>query len=587
MLYYPTLYQLHLCYCLQGLNSHWQGCPAVSKSMMKTPEPPGSPDTIHVMRNDLVKSDPDSCPPVVIAPDHPQDGTTGQSSNRRGESKILDIPTKIMDKLGTDDLESYMHYKDLVERHQCQLPEIAVPEETTEDSNGQLKIAVRCQVCQKVSPCWNKLQYHLQTHVNLRPYKCTVCDKKFYAASKLHRHKQTHSGNKPHKCPLCDVRVSRQEHLKRHMLVHFEEKPYKCSSCNHGARRVDSIRQHIKSKHPGEEVEWVFIGGDSEMRKEFVAKFLEEHLKKHAAGTADKVGDNKNTVVKLDDSFRSGSPTDDNSKSPTRDSVEAFNQGLLASSMTNIVVLSKKKSKRKRKGSNPQQIKNVPISPKTPDQLYSSPPLKGDNLSQTSSLLGQQPTSGPGMPPKRECLSPGTSSCSQMPNMSRIVPEKGDYHGTYATSQPQGWTQQSSVHSSISTGQGHVMPQPPNESNQSSLHFQMSQSQHLMHHDPTGLRYAHVPLSGQSGLSQNYLPQNSNWNGQYSALPQMTPPNLYGHGLHPTMVMPNSLGQMMVPIQSMPNPHDNMRNMPDFYRKRGGGNCEQLEKITSRQQNEG
>lgn len=71
--------------------------------------------------------------------------------------------------------------------------------------------------CLKQFKRHSRLLEHLNTHLEVRPYRCNFCEKSYSRADHLKRHLISHSANKrPFLCEICNTGFSSKSHLKRH-----------------------------------------------------------------------------------------------------------------------------------------------------------------------------------------------------------------------------------------------------------------------------------------------------------------------------------------------------------------------------------
>ena len=105
----------------------------------------------------------------------------------------------------------------------------------------------KCDLCDNSFFTPNTLEYHKQTHSDIRPYPCTFCSRGFKTKTQLTNHMPLHEG-KQYACEFCVRKYSKSQDLLAHVRrVHIEVLPFKCQNCF--TRFVDSfeIKVHQES----------------------------------------------------------------------------------------------------------------------------------------------------------------------------------------------------------------------------------------------------------------------------------------------------------------------------------------------------
>lgn len=121
-----------------------------------------------------------------------------------------------------------------------------------------------CPVCQTYKAATPmKLEIHMRTHGDLRPFRCKLCPKSYKQAAQLRNHSTSVHGDKNVKdanprwymeqqCPHCGKTYSNAKGLKRHIqAVHSKLKPYVCSVCGHSSACKAMLALHLR-QHTGE-----------------------------------------------------------------------------------------------------------------------------------------------------------------------------------------------------------------------------------------------------------------------------------------------------------------------------------------------
>lgn len=111
--------------------------------------------------------------------------------------------------------------------------------------------------CPKTFNRQARLDEHLRSHNNDRPFKCLHpgCGKNFLRNTHLKRHiKSAHSNIRDYTCSWagCEKSFSTGTRLRRHEEAHLGREKYQCTgydNCNQTFRKHDTLRRHIMSVH--------------------------------------------------------------------------------------------------------------------------------------------------------------------------------------------------------------------------------------------------------------------------------------------------------------------------------------------------
>ena len=109
--------------------------------------------------------------------------------------------------------------------------------------------AIFCHLCGEKCMGKTRMQYHIDyVHTKIKQYKCQLCDLDFQTKKGLGRHhrlKHTHIKDR-YICQECGKGFDAKQTLDWHMNVHLGLKPYKCEFCGQGFQNPSNMITHKK-----------------------------------------------------------------------------------------------------------------------------------------------------------------------------------------------------------------------------------------------------------------------------------------------------------------------------------------------------
>jgi uncharacterized Zn-finger protein len=117
------------------------------------------------------------------------------------------------------------------------------------------KLACHYDDCDKTFNRQARLNEHLRSHTNTRPFKCPHCPKNFLRDSHLKHHvKSAHSNVRDYTCSHigCGKSFATGTRLRRHEATHSGQNKYTCTGyegCNQTFRKRETLSRHILQAH--------------------------------------------------------------------------------------------------------------------------------------------------------------------------------------------------------------------------------------------------------------------------------------------------------------------------------------------------
>ncbi len=136
-------------------------------------------------------------------------------------------------------------------------PETPITEPQTPLGSGRKILSCSYQGCTKSFNRQARLNEHIRSHTNERPFKCPQeeCGKAFLRDSHLKHHiKSAHTNERNYSCTwvYCDRKFATGTRLRRHEATHEEKEKYTCKGfdgCNETFRKHATLARHIMSVH--------------------------------------------------------------------------------------------------------------------------------------------------------------------------------------------------------------------------------------------------------------------------------------------------------------------------------------------------
>lgn len=108
---------------------------------------------------------------------------------------------------------------------------------------------IKCPRCDLMFYHTKNLQEHLKRHDRAKAtHTCTLCPKTFSYRSGLTEHMNSHTLERKFTCEVCGKEFSRLSVLYRHRLIHDSNKmDFSCTLCEKVFKRADHLKTHMRS----------------------------------------------------------------------------------------------------------------------------------------------------------------------------------------------------------------------------------------------------------------------------------------------------------------------------------------------------
>jgi len=81
----------------------------------------------------------------------------------------------------------------------------------------------QCGICKKIFSDKVRLDLHMRTHTNVKPFPCHICEKSFTQKRSLKEHLLTHDTVRHFECSHCQKKFVQKNHLKYHLASNHGE----------------------------------------------------------------------------------------------------------------------------------------------------------------------------------------------------------------------------------------------------------------------------------------------------------------------------------------------------------------------------
>jgi uncharacterized Zn-finger protein len=108
----------------------------------------------------------------------------------------------------------------------------------------------KCKICFKVYSDRIRLELHMRTHTNIKPFPCKICGKAFTQKRSLKEHLLTHDAVRHFECEHCTKKFVQKNHLKYHLASQHSETSstdvkHQCAVCERVFPFPYQLRKHV------------------------------------------------------------------------------------------------------------------------------------------------------------------------------------------------------------------------------------------------------------------------------------------------------------------------------------------------------
>jgi len=111
------------------------------------------------------------------------------------------------------------------------------------DSVKEMKCPV--QGCTKTFYQKQRLNFHMNKHTNVKPFKCNICEETFHNAYSMRSHAKICESNLSHTCRMCGAVFRTETSLNEHFQASHTSDSFKCK-CGSSFKYRSGLYRHIK-----------------------------------------------------------------------------------------------------------------------------------------------------------------------------------------------------------------------------------------------------------------------------------------------------------------------------------------------------